>query len=623
MPAGRPRHQDVLTPREWDVLDLLRQDLTNEQIASRLAIAPDTAKFHVSEILSKLGVQTRQEAAAWRGQPRRVFTLAPLAALLRKSTAHQLAGVGVAAGVAAVLLLATGIALMNARDRDPQTSVAPTPVPGEERFAPDGRTGIAEVDAAIDALLHDDGDALNRAFSGITAREELRIQAEAPGSYTTDTLEVTAARWTARLAAARKSLYAVLQSEPLIVDVVLAIDSGGAIPEAWIATLQDGQFRALSIFSGYMPAGITFSAVLSVVSLSPSLPSLRSIPSPADQYEKYLVLPPKPDLPQPPPGHPLSVRTGNAGVDRLIAMLQAGDVTGLQSSLADGSQLPFRDSCEPDVLTKSRQSIQTLLATIAGDVVGVRAIAVLPVGYEPAGEHLVVLQVRQAPYRWEIYGLVEQDSRITGVVQSDCAPSPPPSSLLFPPGEYLPPLVPPPAAAGTFDAARRSGIPIVDSVLDALQSRDAAALETLFDFTPIACVPFGPAFGQGEYGPACRQDEAPGTVVDGLPGSVCHGLWSRRGAASQWVLGFQDASTATLFAVVPITTPDPLRTGAPVPAARMSLHLASSDGPPFALSLNERGITGVSRHCGPTELSYDPQEWRVASGPTQFLLPPP
>jgi DNA-binding CsgD family transcriptional regulator len=206
MPAGRPRHQDVLTPREWQVLDLLRRGLTNDQIASQLAISADTAKFHVSEILTKLGVQTRQEAAAWQGQPRRVFTLAPLAALLRKSNAHQLAGVGVAAGVAAVLLLATGIALMNARDRDPQTSVAPTAVPGEERFAPDGRTGIAEVDAAIDALLHDDGDALNRAFSGITASEELRIQAEAPGSYTTDTLEVTAARWTARLAAARKSL---------------------------------------------------------------------------------------------------------------------------------------------------------------------------------------------------------------------------------------------------------------------------------------------------------------------------------------------------------------------------------------------------------------------------------
>src|SRR5688500_19824408 len=67
---GRPRYNDVLTPREWQVLSLLREGLTNEQIALRLGITFDTAKFHVSEILGKLGVETRQEAAAWRGQPR-------------------------------------------------------------------------------------------------------------------------------------------------------------------------------------------------------------------------------------------------------------------------------------------------------------------------------------------------------------------------------------------------------------------------------------------------------------------------------------------------------------------------------------------------------------------------
>src|SRR5256885_9149769 len=61
---GRPRHPDILTPREWEVLELLRAGASNAQIAEGLDITERTAKFHVSEILSKLGVATREEAAA-------------------------------------------------------------------------------------------------------------------------------------------------------------------------------------------------------------------------------------------------------------------------------------------------------------------------------------------------------------------------------------------------------------------------------------------------------------------------------------------------------------------------------------------------------------------------------
>ena len=63
---GRPRHPDILTPREWEVLEFLRQRLSNEQIAERTGITLDGAKYHVSQILSKLGVGTREEAAAWQ-----------------------------------------------------------------------------------------------------------------------------------------------------------------------------------------------------------------------------------------------------------------------------------------------------------------------------------------------------------------------------------------------------------------------------------------------------------------------------------------------------------------------------------------------------------------------------
>ena len=47
---------EPLSPRELEVLVLLGESLSNQEIADRLHIAPGTAKNHVSNILSKLGV---------------------------------------------------------------------------------------------------------------------------------------------------------------------------------------------------------------------------------------------------------------------------------------------------------------------------------------------------------------------------------------------------------------------------------------------------------------------------------------------------------------------------------------------------------------------------------------
>ena len=64
---GRPPHPDILTARQWEVLEHVREGMTNEQIARQLGISRDGAKFHVSEIITKLGVRSRREAATWRG----------------------------------------------------------------------------------------------------------------------------------------------------------------------------------------------------------------------------------------------------------------------------------------------------------------------------------------------------------------------------------------------------------------------------------------------------------------------------------------------------------------------------------------------------------------------------
>jgi len=53
-----------LTAREREVLVLLAEGYTNRRIAETLFISDSTAGVHVSNILGKLGVSTRTEAAA-------------------------------------------------------------------------------------------------------------------------------------------------------------------------------------------------------------------------------------------------------------------------------------------------------------------------------------------------------------------------------------------------------------------------------------------------------------------------------------------------------------------------------------------------------------------------------
>src|ERR671917_1103591 len=54
-----PDSPEVLTPRETDVLRLLTEGKANRQIAADLTIGENTVRTHVSNILAKLGVQSR------------------------------------------------------------------------------------------------------------------------------------------------------------------------------------------------------------------------------------------------------------------------------------------------------------------------------------------------------------------------------------------------------------------------------------------------------------------------------------------------------------------------------------------------------------------------------------
>jgi DNA-binding CsgD family transcriptional regulator len=126
MRRGRPPYPDLLTPREQEVLDLLRRGLTNQQIADRLGISLPGARYHVSEILSKLGVDSRQEAAAWssvgarsRGRWLPAFLAEPLARLPVSSIGKGIGAGALGLAGIALALLAFGVISMSQRTSSP------------------------------------------------------------------------------------------------------------------------------------------------------------------------------------------------------------------------------------------------------------------------------------------------------------------------------------------------------------------------------------------------------------------------------------------------------------------------------------------------------------------------
>jgi DNA-binding NarL/FixJ family response regulator len=81
----RRREQDVairriskLTRREREVLALLAGGADNETIAQRLVVSPQTARTHIQNVLAKLGVHSRLEAAMFVTQNGILDELVPM-----------------------------------------------------------------------------------------------------------------------------------------------------------------------------------------------------------------------------------------------------------------------------------------------------------------------------------------------------------------------------------------------------------------------------------------------------------------------------------------------------------------------------------------------------------------
>lgn len=75
--TGRPRHPDVLTPAEWDVLAGVREGLRNDEIAARRGSSIETVRYHLRNVRQKLRLRNRDALRAWPGRPAVMIDAAP------------------------------------------------------------------------------------------------------------------------------------------------------------------------------------------------------------------------------------------------------------------------------------------------------------------------------------------------------------------------------------------------------------------------------------------------------------------------------------------------------------------------------------------------------------------
>lgn len=96
---------DELTPRQQQAAALLARNYTNARIAGELGISLDGAKYLVSEVIGRLGVETREEAAdAWRARQGLATRLRRFAARASAAWVVRWAAVALMAAALAVIV---------------------------------------------------------------------------------------------------------------------------------------------------------------------------------------------------------------------------------------------------------------------------------------------------------------------------------------------------------------------------------------------------------------------------------------------------------------------------------------------------------------------------------------
>lgn len=149
---GRPPYPGFFAPAEQRVLDGLRRGLTYQQIADELQLSYDTVKYHVSNMLSKAQVDTREQLVEFARQPGLRWGSVP-------ATVSWLAGAGAAAvGVIVAVLVLVSMSRDGGdpASADPTPTVAVSPTAGPSPTPGIPVSGVSIVDQFIAAALSGD-----------------------------------------------------------------------------------------------------------------------------------------------------------------------------------------------------------------------------------------------------------------------------------------------------------------------------------------------------------------------------------------------------------------------------------------------------------------------------------
>ncbi|MGH2634297.1 MAG: helix-turn-helix domain-containing protein, partial [Tepidiformaceae bacterium] len=125
MNRGRPPHPEPVTPAEAKVLELVREGLHNAEIAVRLGLSVNTVRYHVSNLLTKAGIESREGLAKWDPGHRRRWRWLALPAALPKAASVVAVGTGVS--FAAVVAVAAIVLTHAGSGSRPPDSTLPSP----------------------------------------------------------------------------------------------------------------------------------------------------------------------------------------------------------------------------------------------------------------------------------------------------------------------------------------------------------------------------------------------------------------------------------------------------------------------------------------------------------------
>jgi hypothetical protein len=528
--------------------------LTNDQIAERLGISRDGAKYHVSQILSKLQVVNRLEAARWfgrvkasRGQPAILGLFSVLFKRVAAPAGRVVALTAAAVTLAVVIALVAGVLLVTRGDNSSSS----------------GDVGLDEV---IETLLRAEAGELATEFGDLATSERDEWVVDGQGiQREPQERTLGPAEWRRRLAGAERSLYAVIEprgidaSAPAVATIILAVDTGAIALEAWAFDYVDGSLTAIEIRTGSPPSTwpVARNAFINLSRLTPSLET---------DYDRFLVLPPPERRPQPPAQHDLSVRTGQPPVDGLIEALQRGDPGALLAAIETPEALRVL-GCEGVTATLDAAATQAWATDLS--ISGLSYVAEVPAGHSAAASHLLMAYDQKGPYRWEPLGLLERDGRIAGVLERDCGDR----WLAQMPAAYV--VAP---QGSSFNPSLRSSVPMIDALLDAIRDGDEQAVRRLVDWQLVACA------APGQIGSLpCAPNVALGTRQEVIPWNACEGAYVGANelieALSGWALyAVADPMTAVIVA------PDRLNDSA---SFRRSARL----------SLGEDGLDVIEEGC--------------------------